>query len=139
MISKKILKPERVRRINGGFSFIPHQFVTDGFMASLNQKENLLYLFLVLASDRYGLSYYAYDSICTLLQLTLEEYTAARNGLIAKDLIDFNGTLYQVLELPAKPVTITQKEKMIPEKSSGKSNESSTPSSLKDIFSNMAK
>jgi hypothetical protein len=57
MIRKKILNPNRIRSIKGGFSFIPHRFVTDGFLSSLNQKQLLLYLFLVLVSDRYGLSY----------------------------------------------------------------------------------
>lgn len=105
MIRKKIINPERIRSIKGGFSFIPHRFVTDGFLSSLGQTELLLYLFLVLVSDRFGLSYYAYDSICSLLQLTLEDYTAARDSLLKKDLIAFDGTLFQVLELPAKAQT----------------------------------
>jgi len=62
-----------------------------------------LYLFLVLVSDRFGLSYYAYDSICSLLQLTLEDYIQARDDLLKRDLIAFDGTLFQVLQLPAKP------------------------------------
>jgi hypothetical protein len=100
MIKKTILQPERVRRIEGGFSFIPHRFLTDGFLASLSQHEILLYLFLILASDRYGLSFYGYDSICTLLKLQLDQYIQARDGLIAKDLIAFDGTIFQVLDLP---------------------------------------
>ena len=103
MIRKKILNPDRIRGIKGGFSFIPHRFVTDGFLSSLNPKQLLLYLFLVLVSDRYGLSYYAYDSICSLLQLTLEDYIQARDDLLKRDLIAFDGTLFQVLQLPAKP------------------------------------
>lgn len=63
-MKKRVLNQQRIRRIEGGFSFIPHRFLTDGFLASLNQKELLLYLFLVLASDRNGLSFYAYDAIC---------------------------------------------------------------------------
>jgi hypothetical protein len=70
----------------------------------LQQKEILLYLFLVLASDRHGLSFYSYDKICTLLQMDLDQYISARNGLIDKDLIAFDGTVFQVLELPATPV-----------------------------------
>jgi len=105
MIRKKIINPDRIRSIKGGFSFIPHRFVTDGFLISLNQTELLLYLFLVLVSDRFGLSYYAYDSICSLLQLTLEDYIAARDSLLKKDLIAFDGTLFQVLELPAEAQT----------------------------------
>ena len=105
MIRKKIINPHRIRSIKGGFSFIPHRFITDGFLSSLGQSELLLYLFLVLVSDRFGLSYYAYDSICSLLQLTLDDYIAARDGLLKKDLIAFDGTLFQVLELPAKAQT----------------------------------
>jgi hypothetical protein len=100
MIKKKIVNPQRVRCINGGFSFIPHRFVTGGFLAALHQKELLLYLFLVAVCDRYGLSFYRYDSICSLLQITVEQYIAARGALIEKDLIAFDGTLFQVLDLP---------------------------------------
>jgi hypothetical protein len=82
MIKKKILNPDRIRRINGGFSFIPHRFVGDGFLTSLQQTELLVYLFLVTVSDRYGLSFYSYDAICTLLQLGLDQYINARNALI---------------------------------------------------------
>lgn len=107
MIRKKLLNPNRVRRIDGGFSFVPHRFLTDGFLASLTQKELLLYLFLVLVSDRSGLSFYSYDVICSLLQITVDQYIEARNGLMEKDLIDFDGTLFQVLDLPAKPIAST--------------------------------
>jgi hypothetical protein len=104
MIKKKILDSQRIRRIDGGFSFIPHRFLTDGFLASLNQRELLLYLFLILVSDRHGLSFYSYDSICSMLQLTLDQYIEARDGLIEKDLIAFDGAIFQVLSLPCQPV-----------------------------------
>ena len=110
MIEKKLLQPNRVRHIEGGFSFIPHRFLADGFLASLNQKEILLYLFLVLASDRYGLSFYAYDAICSLLGLSVDAYIEARDGLIQKNLIAFDGTLFQVLDLPSKPVIDLDRE-----------------------------
>ncbi len=103
MISKKILNPDRIRRIDAGFSFIPHRFLTDGFLEALSQPQLILYIFLVLAADRYGLSFYSYDRICSSLRMTLEQYTAARDALIQKDLIAFDGTLYQVLSLPASP------------------------------------
>jgi len=102
MIKKKVLDKNRIRRIDGGFSFIPHRFLLEGFLASLNQKELLLYLLLVMASDRDGLSFYSYDKICTLLELNLDEYMASRNSLIEKKLIAFDGTLFQVLSLPPK-------------------------------------
>jgi len=104
MITKKVLAADRIRRIDGGFSFIPHRFLTDGFLKTLSQHELLLYVFLILAADRYGLSFYSYDRICSFLHMTLEQYTSARDGLIEKDLIAFDGTFFQVLELPAAPI-----------------------------------
>jgi len=103
MITKKILNPDRIRCIDGGFSFIPHRFLTDGFLQSLQQQQLMLYLFLVLAADRHGLSYYSYGRICSFLNMALEQYSSARDGLIEKDLIAFDGTLFQVLSLPASP------------------------------------
>ena len=110
MIKKKILEPKRVRRIDGGFSYVPHRFITDGFLSSLSQKELLLYLFLVLVSDRHGLSFYSYDAICSLLEFSVNEYIEAREGLIQKDLIAFDGTLFQVLDLPAKPAQVKRRK-----------------------------
>ena len=104
MKRKKIIHPDRVRSIRGGFSFIPHRFVTGGFLSSLSGPELLLYLFLVAVSDRHGLSFYSRGSICSLLHMTSENYQTARQGLIQKDLIAFDGTFFQVLELPASPV-----------------------------------
>jgi hypothetical protein len=101
MIRKKILVPDRIRQNEGSFGFIPHRFLTDGFLAALSQHELLLYLFLILAADRYGLSFYSCNSICSLLGLTTDQYLKARDGLIEKDLIAFDGTIFQVLSLPA--------------------------------------
>jgi hypothetical protein len=103
MIEKRILCQDRVRRIGGSFAFIEHRFLTDGFFGSLTHFELLLYLFLVIAGDRAGLSYYGYDKICTLLAMDVDDYIAARNALIGKDLIAFDGLLFQVLSLPQKP------------------------------------
>ena len=41
MITKKVLVADRIRRIDGGFSFIPHRFLTDGFLKALSQQELL--------------------------------------------------------------------------------------------------
>lgn len=80
MINKKILNPDRVRKIDGGFAFIPHCFLT-GFLSALSRDEILLYLFLIVAADRIGLSFYSYDAICTYMHLTMDQYVEARNGL----------------------------------------------------------
>jgi len=114
MIKKKVLNPKRVRKINGGFSFIPHRFLSDGFFASLNPHELLLYFLLVLAGDRNGISFYSYDKICTLLQMHLERYIMARDDLIDKDMLAFDGTLFQVLDLPQKCPDLRKRENRSP-------------------------
>jgi hypothetical protein len=62
MIEKRILCPERVRKIEGSFGFVEHRFLRDGFWVSLTHDELLLYLLLVMAADRAGLSYYGYKT-----------------------------------------------------------------------------
>lgn len=110
VIRKKILVPDRIRKIKGSFGFIPHLFLTDGFLVALNQHELLLYMFLVLAADRYGLSFYSCSSICSLLGLDLDQYRKAKDGLIKKDLLAFDGTIYQLLSLPT-PLNAYQRQR----------------------------
>lgn len=111
MVKKEILNSSRVRCIKGGFSFIPHRFLTGGFLRALSPDELLLYLFLILAGDRNGLSFYSYDKICILLKMHLDQYIEARDGLLKNDLIAFDGTVYQVLSLPANPLPAPAQKK----------------------------
>lgn len=106
MIQKQPLISDRVRRINGSFAWISHQFIRKGFWNTLTHHELLLYLFLVIVGDRHGLSFYSFDKICSLLSIGTDEYIEARNALIDKDLIAFDGYLFQVLSLPE---TVTSK------------------------------
>jgi hypothetical protein len=97
------IDPARVRVIDGSFAFVPHAFLRRGFFAALTQDERDLYFFLLLAGDRRGVSFYHYDSICSALECSLDAYIAARNGLIDKDLVAFDGSRFQILSLPDKP------------------------------------
>ena len=108
-IEKKVLVADRVRRIDGSFSFIPHTFVTKGFLSSLSQHELLVYFMLVLVGDRQGLSYYSQDRLCTMLKMTIDDFIRARNGLIKKSLIAFDGFMFQVLSLPNRPAKMISK------------------------------
>ena len=116
-IEKNPIEPCRIRKITGSFAFIEHRFLREGFWASLNHHQLLLYLFLIIVSDRNGLSYYSYDKICTLLGIVVDEYILARNALIDLDLIAFDGSLFQVLSLPDKtglpsPAALNNKKQM---------------------------
>lgn len=104
-ISRAPIVPHRIRRIDGqSFAFLPHRFLREGFLSALRPTELRLYVFLVLAADRNGLSFYGFERICGTLEVDLDDFLDARNGLIDKDLIAFDGTRFQVLSLPARPV-----------------------------------
>jgi hypothetical protein len=94
MIEKRILCPDRVRKIGGSFAFVEHRFLRDGFWVSLTRDELLLYFLLVMAADRAGVSYYGYEKLCNLLSIYADDYIAARNALIDKDLIAFESPLF---------------------------------------------
>jgi len=116
IVQRDPIRPERVRRIApDGFAFVPNRFLRQGFFASLRPEERELYFLLLLAADRNGLSFYHYDSICSLLQMELETYLRARNALIERDLIAYDGTRFQVLSLPEPPGPETTRELPTPE------------------------
>lgn len=106
MIRKRLLKPDRIRQHEGRFSFIPHRFLLDGFIKSLSVEELALYFFLSLAADKNGISYYGKTSICSQLHLDEAAYHRGLQALIDKDLIAYDGKLFQVLSLPEKPVVL---------------------------------
>ena len=83
MIRKKVLVPERIRRTGNSFCFLSHRFLTDGCLESLTRHELAMYLFLVFASDKNGLSFYADKGICTILGCKDGDYTFARSCVIA--------------------------------------------------------
>jgi hypothetical protein len=115
-VQRDPIRPERVRRIGpDGFAFVPNRFLRDGFFAALRPAERELYFLLVVAGDRNGLSFYHYDSLCSLLQMELATYLHARNALIERDLIAYDGTRFQVLSLPERPGPATTRALRTPE------------------------
>jgi hypothetical protein len=107
---KQLLCPERVRKIEGSFSWIDHRFITGGFLRDLSTLEILLYLFLVAVSGRNGLSFYHDDRIATLLKIDLSSLGKAREGLILRSLVAYDPPLYQILSLPPQPLPLPSKE-----------------------------
>jgi len=103
MRGKEALVPHRIREIKGSFAFIEHRFLWHGFLKQLSRDEIALYLFLVLVSNRLGLSWYGHEKICYLLRLSASDYHRAREALIEKDLIAYDGIVFQVLSLPDPP------------------------------------
>ena len=105
MDAKWLIEHERIRKINGSFSWIDHRFISGRFIHDLSREEILIYLFLVAVSDRQGLSFYHDDRICSLLKTDLTALGEAREMLIERSLIAWRPPVYQVLSLPPRPVT----------------------------------
>ena len=105
-----ILQPQSVRRINGSFAWIDHRLLRYGHLQVMAQPEMALYLFLVLAADRHGVSFYRKEKICDMAGLEWGQFEVARDRLIDLRLIAFesysaaspNG-YYQVLPVDGQP------------------------------------
>ena len=94
-------RPDRRRSIRGSFSWIDHRFLREGFHHGLTRLEKLLYFVLVAASNQDGVSFYSDARLAELLDVRFpHELEAARNELVARDLIAYANGIYQVLDLP---------------------------------------
>jgi len=99
--------PQRLRRINGSFAWIDHRLLRSGFLAVMTSQEQSLYLFLTLAADRNGVSFYRQERIGELLGLDAQAFIVARDRLVELGLLLFepysitspNG-FYQLLPTP---------------------------------------
>jgi|ERR1700676_951734 hypothetical protein len=95
-------RPDRRRSIRGSFSWIDHRFLREGFDRGLTRLEKLLYFVLVAVSNQDGVSFYSDTRLEELLDIRFpHELDGARKQLVARDLIAYEGGIYQVLDLPA--------------------------------------
>src|ERR1700694_3713406 len=93
-------RPDRRRSIRGSFSWIDHRFLREGFDQGLSRLEKLLYFVLVAVSNQDGVSFYSDARLAELLDIRFShELEAARNELVARDLIAYEDGIYQVLDL----------------------------------------
>jgi len=100
MIRKQILVPDRVRRPpREGWSWIDRRFLRE-HAARLSRDAIALYLFLAAVSDQNGLSFYSDPSTAIRLRMSEQAVVAARDELLAADLVAYRAPLTQVLSLP---------------------------------------
>ena len=100
MIDKHPIRPERLRQVPSGFSWIDHRLIRQRRLEGCSHEAWALYLFLVSVGDAQGLSYYSDASLCRHLHLDPLQLTASRRQLEQADLIAYRKPLYQVLALP---------------------------------------
>jgi hypothetical protein len=100
MITKHLLRPQRLRQIPASFSWVDHRLVRHDYLPRADQGAWALYLFLVTVADAQGLSYYSDRSIGRYLKMDAVQLSAARQQLVQADLLAYQKPLYQVLALP---------------------------------------
>lgn len=104
MIHKRILVPERLRRPPAtGWSWLDRRFLRE-HAEQISREAELLYLFLSAVADKHGLSFYGDGTLAVRLRMTLATLNAARDELLARDLIAHQAPLTQVLSLPESAV-----------------------------------
>jgi glutathione S-transferase len=100
-------EPGRVRRIGRSFAWLDHRLAREGYLERMTLADMALYVFLALAADRFGVSFYRKEVIANKLGIDWAQVEGAKARLVALGLVafrpfspgDVNG-FYQVLPLP---------------------------------------
>ncbi|MFH1615927.1 MAG: hypothetical protein ABIG61_12695 [Planctomycetota bacterium] len=104
-----IPQPKNTRNIKGSFAWLDHRLMRNGFMETMTHLDMALYLFLVLAADKNGVSFYRKEKICEVVSLDYNQFEIAKDHLVDMNLIAFeshsvlspNG-YYQILPIETK-------------------------------------
>jgi hypothetical protein len=100
MPATPILVPARLRRPpQTGWSWVDRRFVRE-HAAHLSRDAVLLYFVLCAVADQHGLSFYGDATIAAMVRINLKALMAARDELLARDLIAQETRFTQVLSLP---------------------------------------
>jgi hypothetical protein len=100
MPATPILVPARLRRPpQTGWSWVDRRFVRE-HAAHLSRDAVLLYFTLCAVADKHGLSFYGDATMAAMVRMNLPALMAARDELLARDLIAHQTRFTQVLSLP---------------------------------------
>jgi hypothetical protein len=102
--------PDRIRKIRGSFAWLDHRLLRDRHLEQLTLVDLGVYVFLVLAADRSGCSFYRKDVISKRLGIDWDAFEGAKARLLERGYIAFRpfspgdvDGFYQVLPLPEAP------------------------------------
>jgi len=98
-MKKRVLNPQRLRKVPPQFSWIDHRLVQENYFVRCDHSSWALYLFLVSVADVDGLSYYSDASLLRRLKIDEIQLSLSRRQLIQNGLIAYEKPLYQVLSL----------------------------------------
>ena len=102
-MKKRVLNPERLRKVPPQFSWIDHRLVREDYFLRCDHSAWALYLFLTSVADAEGLSYYSDASLMRRLKMDPLVLSASRKQLVQAGLIAYAKPLYQVLSLEPAP------------------------------------
>ena len=98
-MKKRVLNPERLRKVPPQFSWIDHRLVQENYFLRCNHSAWALYLFLTSVADVDGLSYYSDASLMRRLKMDSLGLSASRQQLVQAGLVAYEKPLYQILSL----------------------------------------
>ena len=90
---------ERLRRVPRRFSWVDHRLIRDQYANRCRVVDLALYLILVTAGDRNGMSFYSDRSLAAMLKILPGELSGARSHLRKLNLIAWETPFYQILSL----------------------------------------
>ena len=94
-MKKRVLCPERLRKVPPQFSWIDHRLVRENYFTRCKHSAWALYLFLVSVADVDGLSYYSDASLMRQLKMDQVQLSAARQQLLQVGLIAYEKPLLE--------------------------------------------
>ena len=98
-MKKRLLNPERLRKVPPQFSWIDHRLVQQNYFTRCDHSAWALYLFLASVADAEGLSYYSDASLMRRLKMDPLGLSASRQQLVQAGLLAYEKPFYQVLSL----------------------------------------
>jgi hypothetical protein len=98
-ITKRVLCPERLRKVPAQFSWVDQRLVRQRYLERCDHAALALYLVLVTVADAAGLSYYSDASLERMLRLDHAGLSAARSALVQAGLAVYKKPLYKVRAL----------------------------------------
>lgn len=100
-------EPANVRRIRGSFAWLDHRLLREGHLERMTLVDLALYVFLVLAANKDGCSFYRKDLVSRKLGIDWEQFEESKARLLERGYIAFRpfsigdvDGFYQVLPLP---------------------------------------
>ena len=102
-LKKEPVDASRIRKMPTQFEPLDRRLLYEKHLCWMTIEQMALYMFLALASDAQGLSYYSSGKIAHLLRMDEPAVCKARQDLINKQFLLYHQPMYQLLDLPEGP------------------------------------